>query len=132
MVRILKAVAEAPPQRGTAPTLVLTVGLPGSGKSTFARRLALATGAAVLESDALRRLLFGEPSYSAAENRRLFEALPAAARELLERGRNVIIDATNLRESDRQPAYSLAQETGAQLLILRFSAPDSVIRQRLA
>jgi hypothetical protein len=130
--RILTAAGEAPPYRATAPTLILTVGLPGTGKSTFARRLALATGAAVLESDALRRLLFGEPSYSAAENRRLFEALPAAARELLEHSRNVIIDATNLRESDRQPAYSLAQETGAQLLILRFSAPESVIRQRLA
>ena len=132
MARILEAAGAAPPHRGTAPTLILTAGLPGSGKSTFVRRLALATGAAVLESDALRRLLFGEPSYSAAENRRLFEALPAAARELLEHGRNVIIDATNLRESDRQPAYSLAKETGARLLILRFSAPDSVIRQRLA
>jgi hypothetical protein len=129
--RILKAIGEAPQDTSTAATLILTVGLPGSGKSTFARRLALEIDAAVLESDALRRLLFGEPTYSATESRRLFDALNASARELLEHGRSVIIDATNLKESDRQSGYTLAAETGTRLLILHFSAPEAVIAQRL-
>ncbi len=128
---ILKAIGEAPPDQSTVPALILTVGLPGSGKSSFVRRLAPEIDATVLESDALRRLLFGEPVYSTTESRRLFEAIRDSARELLEHGRNVIVDATNLKEADRQTGYTLADDTGARLLILRFSAPESVIEGRL-
>jgi predicted kinase len=129
--RILKAIGEAPRDTSPAPTLILAVGLPGSGKSTFARRLAPQIGAAVLESDALRRLLFGQPTYNPIESQRLFEAIRASARELLEHGRNVVIDATNVKESDRRPFYELARDTGARLLVLRFTAPRPVIEQRL-
>jgi hypothetical protein len=114
------------------PTLILTIGLPGSGKSTFARRLAPQIEAVILESDALRRLLFEAPAYSRSESRRLFDALHETARQLLLAGRNVIIDATSLSESDRQPAHDVAAQTGARLLLLRFSAPEAVIKQRLA
>jgi hypothetical protein len=131
--RILDATSgEAPADPSDAATLILTIGLPGSGKSTFCRRLAPRIDAVVLESDALRLLLFGEPTYSRVENRRLFAALHAAAAELLRRGRNVIIDATSLKESDRRPAYALAEQTGARLLHLRFSAPEHIIEQRLS
>ena len=122
--------AQAPPN--TAPVLILTIGLPGSGKSTFCRLLAPLIDAAILESDALRRLLFEEPTHAPAESRRLFDALHAAARELLNHGRNVIIDATSLRESDRRPVYKIAEETGVNLIQLRFSAPSDVIQQRLS
>jgi hypothetical protein len=129
--RILKTLDVAPRRQTSAATLVVTVGLPGSGKSTFARRLARETGATVLESDALRRLLFGIPVYSALESRRLFEAINASARELLEHGRDVIIDATNVRESDRLPIYALAEATGSRLLLLSFTADSPVIESRL-
>jgi len=130
--RILQGTsARAPAQLRNAPVLILTIGLPGSGKSTFARRLAPEVDAVILESDVLRRLLFGEPSYSPAENRRLFAALHASARELLARGRNVIIDATSIKESDRRPAFEVAEQTGARVLQIRFSAPEAVIARRL-
>jgi predicted kinase len=130
--RILKTIGAVPQDRSTAPTLILTVGLPGSGKSTFARRLAQAIGATVLESDALRRLLFGQPAYGALESRRLFEAIRVSARELLEHGRDVIVDATNIVEADRRPFYDLAEELNVRLLLLRFSASEPVIKQRLS
>jgi predicted kinase len=131
--RILQATSSATPATSAGvPALVLTIGLPGSGKSTFARRLAPQIDAIILESDALRRLLFGEPSYSATESRRLFAALHAAARELLTSGRNVIIDATSVKESDRRPAYQISEVTGARLVQLKFSTPEDVIEQRLA
>jgi predicted kinase len=116
---------------GAAPVLVLTVGLPASGKSTFARRLARDTGATILESDSLRSALFPTPSHSATESKRLFEAIYAAAGLLLRRGISVIVDATNLRESGRQAAYASAEEAGAQVLVLHFIAPEPVIAGRL-
>ncbi len=76
--------------------------------------------------------MFDEPAYTASESRRLFAALHAAAYELLKAGRNVIIDAISIRESDRQPAYRAAEETGARLILLSFSASPEVIAGRLA
>ncbi len=122
---------QTPSQPEGAPTLVLTVGLPGSGKSTFSRRLAHEVDFIILESDALRRVLFGTPTYSISESRMLFGAIYTAAAELLLRGQSLILDATNVRESDRTPAYRLAQQTGARLLLLQFSASEDVTRQRL-
>lgn len=130
--RILEATSGlTPDSTGEVPTLILTIGLPGSGKSTFARRLAPMIDAVILESDALRRLLFAEPAYSRAENRRLFAALHAAARSLILAGRSVIIDATNVSEADRRPLYDVAAETGARLIQLGFTAPEDVIEERL-
>src|SRR5688500_3913912 len=100
------------------PALILMAGLPGSGKSTFARRLAGATGATVLESDALRQLLFGGPTHEAAESHALFGAIFEAAGTLLRDGHSVIIDATNLKRSDRRPAHDLVAATGASLVIV--------------
>lgn len=114
------------------PWLVVTVGLPGSGKSTFARKLAAATGAVVLESDHLRRALFSAPSHAAGESKLLFEALYGAARRLLREGASVLVDATNLRERDRCRAYDLAESTGTTLLVLHFRAPERVIAERLS
>jgi predicted kinase len=116
----------------TTPLLIAAVGLPGSGKSTFSRRLAPKIGAAVLESDELRGLLFAAPVYSSAENRRVFRALHLVARQLLERGVPVIIDATSLRERDRRPIATLAAVTGARLMLLHFTAQEQVIEERLA
>jgi hypothetical protein len=131
--RILQATcSETPADPCDRPALLLTIGLPGSGKSTFARRLAPMIDAVILESDSLRLLLFAQPAYSPSESRRLFAALHAAARRLLWLGRNVIIDATNVQESHRRPVYEMARETGASLLLLSFSAPQNVIEQRLA
>jgi predicted kinase len=130
VLRILGFLKLPQPQH-TAPTLILTSGLPGSGKSTFCRRLAQATSAVILESDALRRLLFDEPRYTVNESHRLFAAIHAAAEHLLSRGRLVIIDATSLSESDRRPVYRLAERTHATLHLLHFTASREVIEQRL-
>lgn len=113
------------------PVLFLTVGLPCTGKSTFSRKLAPAIGAAVLESDALRQMLFPMPVYSQRENHIVFNTLHAAARSLLEEGVSVIVDATSIKERDRLPLYRLADATDARLLIACFDAPRTVIEQRL-
>ncbi|HLF70817.1 MAG TPA: ATP-binding protein [Dehalococcoidia bacterium] len=113
------------------PSLVVCVGLPGTGKSTFARRLAAETGAIVLESDVLRRRLVDSPTFSASESVRLFRALHEAAQRLLQRRYSVIFDATSLRERDRTPLYEIAAATGANLIVLRFDAPEAVVEARL-
>jgi predicted kinase len=113
-------------------SLVVLVGLPGSGKSTFARRLAPLLDAVILESDSLRSLLFDAPQHGEGESKRLFRAVQATTQRLLQDGRSVVVDATNLRESYRRPFYDIAAKTGARLHVVHLTAPEDVILDRLA
>jgi predicted kinase len=129
---VLTALGTLPALHYTPPHLFVTVGLPGVGKSTFARRLAPLVHAVIIESDAMRRRLFGIPVHSSVESRHLFRAINAAAVALLLQGTNVIVDATNLSEHDRRPYYAMASEAGARLHMLHLVAPEGIVKERLA
>jgi predicted kinase len=129
--KILTELGPLPPRR-PRPALVMAAGLPGSGKSRFCRELRRRTGAVILESDALRRALFGEPDHSQAESRRLFAAIHVAIERLLRAGVHTILDATNLAEWQREPLYTIAERTGARLIPVWLEAPPHEVQARLA
>lgn len=120
------------PNPAGRPTLLVLCGLPGSGKSYFAAALAQRVPLAVLSSDRLRKLLIPQPRYTRGEHRRVFAAAHLLLAQLLAAGYGVIFDATNRTERARQPLYALAEQAGAQLLIVEFTAPEDIIRERLA
>jgi len=128
--RILAEVGPLAPSR-SRPALVMIAGLPGSGKSRFCRELRRRTGAIILESDALRQALFGQPDHSQSESRRLFTAIHGAIEKLLRAGVPAILDATNLAEWQREPVYAIAQRTGARLILVWLEAPPHVVQARL-
>jgi len=68
-----------------APLVVAMAGLPGTGKSTVARRLAAAVGGAVIDKDAVRQALFGEvwTEYSVAQDDFVLTLMLAAAERLI-------------------------------------------------
>ena len=113
------------------PPLVIVSGLPGTGKSFFCRKLATRFPACVVESDAMRKILFPTPQYTATENARLFAACHVVIESLLKQGIPVIFDATNLLERHRERLYNIAEKTGARLVLVQVTAPPSVTYQRL-
>jgi predicted kinase len=52
--------------------------------------------------------------------------------EFLMQDRLVLLDATNLTESFRQPLYDIAQRVSVPLVLVRLTAPQEVVRQRLS
>ena len=117
---------------GCGPVLVALCGLPGTGTSHFARELVKRTPMLVLESDRLRKILVAKPKYTPGEHRRVFRACYLLIEEYLGQGKRVLFDATNLTEDFRQPLYHIAEKREARLVMVGFTAPHTVVRERLA
>jgi predicted kinase len=120
-----------PAGRRSQAFLVTLCGLPGTGKSHFARELVSRVPLVVLSSDRLRKALVDQPKYSAGESSRLFAACHQLIEELLQEGRKVLFDATNLTEGHRQPLYDITDRLGVPLVLVHLTAPNGVIYRRL-
>ena len=111
--------------------LLMLAGLPGSGKSTFAREIVSRQPFLVLESDRLRKILVARPQYTAEEHSRVFRASHRLIDEFLEKGYPVILDATNLGQRNRRPVVAIARKHNAPLAIAVVAAPPDLVMQRL-
>ena len=109
----------------------MLAGLPGAGKSAFAREVSARCPFLTLESDRLRKSLVPQPQYTPDEHRRVFRACHRLLDELLGQGYPLLFDATNLTERNRRPVYAIAQKRGAPLAIAVVTAPPEIVRQRL-
>jgi hypothetical protein len=119
------------PEPAAEPFFITVSGLPGTGKSYLCRRLAEKMPAVLLESDALRKVLFRSPTYSFEESTRLFREIHLLIERLLSKGISVILDATNLSEKNREYIYNIADRLKVKLILVRVSAPPKLVRQRL-
>lgn len=113
------------------PTFIVVSGLPGTGKSYFCSKLAERLSFLILESDALRKVLFPSPSYDSEESSRLFRAVHLLIERLLKKGVSLILDATNLSERYREHLYSIVDRLDVKLILVQVEAPPEVVYERL-
>lgn len=123
--------ARAANLRPGSPRLLMLAGLPGAGKSAFAREVSDRCPFLTLESDRLRKSLVPQPQYTPGEHRRVFRACHRLLDEFLGLGYPLLFDATNLTERNRRPVYAIAQKRGAPLTVAVVTAPSEIVRQRL-
>ena len=119
------------PEPVVKPAFIVVSGLPGTGKTYFCAKLAERLHFVVLESDALRKMLFSSPGYSPEESARLFRALHHLIEGLLKKGISLILDATNLSERNRERLYNISERLEVKLVLVRVEAPPEVVYQRL-
>ena len=108
--------------------IVVLVGLPGSGKSTYLSQM----GASGLSSDAIRRLLADDETDQTIHDR-VFQTLRYLLRQRLAIGRPATyIDATNLTAEERRPYIGIGKSYGCQVEAVFFDVPLEVCRARNA
>ncbi|ADE12385.1 bifunctional aminoglycoside phosphotransferase/ATP-binding protein [Sideroxydans lithotrophicus] len=124
------------------PALIITHGLPGSGKTTFSQLALQQMGAIRIRSDVERKRLFGlgmlESSrssagdiYSHEATQRTYARLHELARGLLLAGYPVIVDAAFLKEDEREMFRALAQHMSVPFAIAALHARDATLRERV-
>jgi aminoglycoside phosphotransferase family enzyme/gluconate kinase len=118
--------------------LLLTQGVSGSGKSHIGGWLAEQLMAIRIRSDVERKRLFPEEDaqglarrYSAEATLTTYAHLLGMARRLLRAGFAVIVDATFLKQSQRQPFLELAAALETSFLILACQVSEPVLEQRI-
>jgi predicted kinase len=127
------------------PAHVIAIGgLSGTGKSTVARRLAPAIGAApgavVLRSDVLRKGLAGvaattrlDPqAYTPEAAREVYAALAEQARAVAGAGHCVIVDAVFARPDERAAIAAAAAAAGVAFTGIWLEAPPARLKARIA
>lgn len=108
-------------------SLVVLVGISGSGKSTFARRHFKPTE--ILSSDACRGLVSDDENSQAATGD-AFEVLHFIARKRLAAGKLTVVDATNVQPEARKPLVQLAREFHCLPVAIVLDLPERVAHER--
>lgn len=108
--------------------LVVLVGLPGSGKTTWAARQPYS----VLSSDGVRQLIADDPNIQTI-HRQVFATLRSLARQRLELHRPVTcIDSTALTRWERRPWVRLADNADCEAEAIFFDTPLEICLERNA
>lgn len=106
--------------------VVVLVGLPGSGKSTYLERL----GVPGLSSDHVRHLLVDDATNQQI-HRRVFATVRHLLKQRLALGMPVsYVDATNLTRWERRPYIRLAQLHDCDVEAVYFDVPFEVCLER--
>lgn len=125
------------------PTLMITCGTTGCGKSTLAEMLAFELGLALFNSDTVRKQLagvattsavydpFGEGLYSEEMTHRTYGQLERLAAADLAAGHSVLVDAGFRTAAERNVFAGLAAAHNARFIILSVKCLPDLQRQRL-
>jgi aminoglycoside phosphotransferase family enzyme/predicted kinase len=121
--------------------IVLVGGLPGAGKSTLAAALAAQLPARLFSSDQIRYAIAGNlrsvgkfdtDRYALAVSTRVYRELLARAKDAVEHGEHVVLDASWRTAEHRRLARRLADLTGSVAVELIAQVDDAVANRRLA
>jgi predicted kinase len=114
------------------PLLIITMGLPGSGKSFFARQFAELYSLPRISEDRIRFELFEKPLFNDDEadiiNRVSFYMLEQA----MQTERTVVFEGSSLTSAQRKAAYELARSNGYRALVVWLQTDLETSAQRAA
>jgi predicted kinase len=100
-------------------TLYIMVGLPGSGKSTYAKNFIKDKDIEYLSSDSLRAV-YGKDETDQSVTSIVFGHIKRKVDESLKDGKNVLVDATSVNRKERSDYINTAKKYGAKVVAIVF------------
>jgi predicted kinase len=119
-------------QSKTDPVLVMVMGLPGSGKSFFAKALAREMGAEYLGSDELRKELGLMGKYSLDNKLTVYGEMFKRAKGIHKAGKSVVLDGTFFLQQVRDLVIYLTNSLSWKMSIIHILADEELITKRLS
>jgi predicted kinase len=112
-------------------SLLMMIGLPGTGKSSIVRVLQTLLPCVLIATDDVRAQIRESPMYTAAEMMLVYEVCYELTERRLQRGQRVVFDGSNYLAARREYLFNLAQRNGAPVAVCAVQAAQDVIQQRL-
>ena len=106
------------PTVASRPHIIITVGIPGSGKSYFAEYFANNFKAPIVSIDKLREKIFEKPTFSREEDNIINQAATYMLDEVLKTGRTIIYDGRTDSRSDRDLISKKSRAAGYEPLFV--------------
>lgn len=112
------------------PTTILVTGLPGSGKSYFARHLSQNLGAKYLSTDQIRNELIDSKTYSGEEKDQVYQEMNKRMMKALNLNDDVVLDGTFYSEILRRQFIKAAGKV-SKVFIIQVTAEEELILERV-
>ncbi len=111
--------------------IISVMGLPGSGKTYFAKALSSRYNISHLNTDQVRNELMKRGRYSDQNKEEIYSELYNRVEKIIEEKRDVIVDATFSKKSNRAILHQLSIKHNASLKWIEVHAEESRIKERL-
>ena len=110
--------------------IVIVFGLPGTGKSFFASRLAKMINADYINSDRVRKEMFKSSTYSEQEKAAVYNAMLEKMKEAVDQRKNLVLDATFHKNETRKP-FLQEMKGKDKIFFIEVWAAENIARERL-
>ena len=112
--------------------LIVICGLPGTGKTTIAKALSQQVGAALFRTDAIRKEMMRENTYTEREKNSVYESMFAAADEKLRNGEDCVLDGTFYKKSLINEARIVAEKNGSRFHLIECVLHEKDVKERIS
>lgn len=111
--------------------IIIVFGLPGSGKSYFASRLAVKLKALYLNTDEVRLKMFSERKYTEEEKMAVYDSMLETMTVAIQKKSPVVLDGTFYKETIRNKFEIAAEKLNEKIIYIEVNAEENTIKERL-
>ncbi len=111
--------------------IALVYGLPGTGKTFFARHFARKTGAVHLNTDLVREKLDAKGQYDDTTKQQVYNELFKQVMRELNDKKDVIVDGTFHKQVRRDQVKKMAVEMDEPVFLIEIKAAEKTVKKRL-